>query len=96
MQYIISVSGKMHHLGCVIPIDVTFVPIAKVKIHRITIYIEERVDYYVRTKRVGKSDPVNRVDLSLGSQQKDCPPLQSDSPDAFGNSPFFPSANVDI
>src|ERR1700730_11008050 len=49
---------------------------AKVKIHRIAIYIEERVDYYVQMKRVCKSDPVSRVDLlSFGSHQKDCLPI---------------------
>jgi hypothetical protein len=104
MQYLISISGKMFYLGGVIPIDITFVPMAKVKIHRIAVYIEERVDYYVQMKRVGKSDPINRVDLlSLRSHQKDGPPilpLQSDSPDAFGSSPlyplFFPSTDVDV
>jgi arrestin-related trafficking adapter 3/6 len=76
MQYLISVSDKMFQLGGVILIDITFVPVAKFKIHRITIYIEERVDYYVEMKRVDKSDPVNRVDLlSLRSHQRDCPPI---------------------
>jgi arrestin-related trafficking adapter 3/6 len=41
MQYLISISGKMFCLGGVIPIDVTFVPMAKVKIHSIAINIEE-------------------------------------------------------
>jgi hypothetical protein len=49
-------------------------------------------------KRVGKSGPVSRVDLSLRSHQKDCPhilPLQLDSPDAF-YPVFIPSADVDV
>jgi arrestin-related trafficking adapter 3/6 len=40
LQYLISISGRMFHIGGSVPITFTFMPLAKVKIHRIAVYIE--------------------------------------------------------
>jgi len=40
MQYVITIPGKMFYVGGTIPIQLTFMPLAKVKIHRITAVLE--------------------------------------------------------
>src|SRR5882762_6636332 len=40
LQYLISISGRMFHIGGTIPVQVTFLPMAKITIHRITFILE--------------------------------------------------------
>jgi hypothetical protein len=62
-----------------------------------TIYIEERVDYYAQKNMVGKL--IGSTSSPLG-HTKGLLPSRSGSPDMFGNSPFYPlfipSVDVDI
>ncbi|KAH9889437.1 hypothetical protein C8Q73DRAFT_793631 [Cubamyces lactineus] len=92
MQYLIAISGRSFPLGSVMPISVTFMPWTKMKIHRISVLIEERVDYWTQFRRVARTDPINRVSLlALKYPKKDGPPilpLLSDDPDAFRQSPL--------
>ncbi|OCH90613.1 hypothetical protein OBBRIDRAFT_819245 [Obba rivulosa] len=93
MQYLITISGRSFVVGGTIPISITFMPWTKMKIYRVSVVIEEKVDYYTQFKRVARSDPIIKVPLlSLKSSHKDGPPilpLSIDDPDAFRKSPFI-------
>ncbi|KAF8622692.1 hypothetical protein AX15_006791 [Amanita polypyramis BW_CC] len=93
LQYLISVSGRSFYIGGTMPVSFTLMPLAKVKVHKIYVCIEERVDYYTRMKRISRTEPISRVVLlSVKSETKgDDPilPLESDDVDAFRNSPLY-------
>lgn len=40
LQYLLTVSGRMFHIGAKIPITMNFLPMAKMKIHRLSIILE--------------------------------------------------------
>ncbi|KAI8970803.1 hypothetical protein BD414DRAFT_540689 [Trametes punicea] len=92
MQYLIAISGRSFPLGGTMPISITFMPWTKMKIHRISVLIEERVDYWTQFKRIARTDPINRVSLlALKHPKKDGPPilpLISDDHDVFKQSPL--------
>ncbi|KAK7057584.1 arrestin-C domain-containing protein [Favolaschia claudopus] len=93
LQYLISISGRSFSIGGVVPVSLTMMPMAKVKVHRVSILLEERVDYYSHMKRVARSEPITRIQLLSIKQSEDKPrepilPLQSDDPDALKNSPL--------
>jgi hypothetical protein len=93
LQYLMSVSGRSFYIGGTMPISITFMPLAKVRIHKIVVCIEERVDYYTKTKRLARSNPMTRIVLLSvkGEGKGDAPilPLQSDDVDAFRESPLY-------
>ncbi|OJT05477.1 hypothetical protein TRAPUB_3706 [Trametes pubescens] len=93
MQYLIAISGRSFPLGGTIPISITFMPWTKMKIHRVSVLIEERVDYWTQFKRISRTDPIIRNSLlALKYAKKDGPPilpLLSDDPDAFRQSPLI-------
>lgn len=93
LQYLISISGRSFYIGGTVPVTFTLMPLAKVKIHRISVFIEERVDYYTNMRRIARSDPVTRVELlSIKGEGKGADPilpLESDEVEAFRKSPLF-------
>ncbi|KAH9855952.1 hypothetical protein C2E23DRAFT_723228 [Lenzites betulinus] len=91
MQYLIAISGRSFPLGSSMPVSITFMPWTKMKIHRVSVLIEERVDYWTQFKRISRTDPISRVALlALKYPKKDGPPILplSDDPDAFRQSPL--------
>lgn len=40
LQYLISISGRSFYIGGTMPVTFTLMPLAKVKIHRLTVVIE--------------------------------------------------------
>ncbi|GLB37733.1 putative cyclin binding protein [Lyophyllum shimeji] len=93
LQYLISVSGRSFYIGGTIPITFTLMPLSKVRVHRISIFIEERVDYYTHMKRIARTDPLTHIPLLAlkheGKHAGHILPLESDDPEAFENSPLF-------
>ncbi|KAH7921014.1 hypothetical protein BV22DRAFT_1097220 [Leucogyrophana mollusca] len=97
LQYLIAVSGRSFPIGGVMPITLTIMPLTKAKVHRISVYLDERVDYYTQMKRVARSQPVHRVPLlTLKAAGDKSPhdsqpilPITSDDPHAFRKSPFY-------
>ncbi|KAI0776243.1 hypothetical protein BD413DRAFT_263574 [Trametes elegans] len=93
MQYLIVISGRSFPLGGTMPISITFMPWTKMKIHRVSVLIEERVDYWTQFRRVARTDPINRVSLlALKYAKKDGPailPVPADDPDAYKSSPLL-------
>jgi hypothetical protein len=90
LQYLIAISGKSFHIGGTIPVSFSLMPLAKMKVHRISVLLEERVEYHTMMKRVARSDPATR--LLLLSLKNEGPghilPLESDDQEAFSKSPF--------
>ncbi|CDO77772.1 hypothetical protein BN946_scf185041.g3 [Trametes cinnabarina] len=93
MQYLIVISGRSFPLGGTMPISIMFMPWTKMKIHRISVLIEERVEYWTQFKRISRTDPINRVSLlALKYPKKDGPvilPLNSNNPDVLRQSPLM-------
>jgi len=63
LHYGIVISGKAFPLGASIPITFKLTPLAKVRCHRIKIFITENVEYSCKNKKVHRIDPVKRVQL---------------------------------
>ncbi|KIY68101.1 hypothetical protein CYLTODRAFT_421959 [Cylindrobasidium torrendii FP15055 ss-10] len=100
LQYLITVSGRSFYIGDTIPISLTFMPLNKVKLHRLTISIEEKIEYHsAHTKKLARAEPANSVVLlSVRHEAKDGPailPLESADPEAFMNSPLRLLVNPD-
>ncbi|KAF9553024.1 hypothetical protein CPC08DRAFT_698073 [Agrocybe pediades] len=93
LQYLISISGRSFYIGGTVPITLTLMPLAKAKIHRISVFIEEKVEYYTNMRRVARTDPLHRINLlTVKSDSKTLDPilpLESDCPDALRDSPLF-------
>ncbi|KIY46033.1 hypothetical protein FISHEDRAFT_47966 [Fistulina hepatica ATCC 64428] len=94
LQYLVTISGRCFYIGGTISISITLMPLAKIKIHRFAVFLEETTEYYggPSTPKPVRTDPVNRVQLL--SVKHETPemgpllPLASDDPDAFMRSPL--------
>ncbi|KDQ50864.1 hypothetical protein JAAARDRAFT_41651 [Jaapia argillacea MUCL 33604] len=99
MQYFIAVSGRTFWVGGRMPVQIALMPLAKIKVYRISVHLEEKVEYLTNMKRVARTDPIRRIVLlSLKYPDKDGPPilpLISDDPNAFRNSPLSAMADDD-
>ncbi|KAJ7502991.1 hypothetical protein B0H11DRAFT_1711405 [Mycena galericulata] len=92
MQYLISISGRSFPIGGVVPVSFAMMPIAKIKIHRLGIYLEEKIQYYSQMNRVARTEPVLRIQLlSIKNDDKTgghILPLESNDAEALINSPL--------
>ncbi|CAL1711434.1 unnamed protein product [Somion occarium] len=91
MQYLISISGRSFYIGGTIPVSLTFAPWTKMKVYKLSVVIEERVEYLTHFKRVARTDCINRISLlNLAPAHKEIPllPLPFDDLDSFRNSPL--------
>ncbi|KAF9031228.1 hypothetical protein BDZ89DRAFT_1131959 [Hymenopellis radicata] len=81
LQYLITISGRSFY-------------IAKMKIHRLSVIIEEKTEYLANGTKVARTDPATNVIL-LAIKHEDKKgvhqpilPLESDDPEAFRQSPL--------
>ncbi|KAG1746469.1 hypothetical protein EDB19DRAFT_1689776 [Suillus lakei] len=100
LQYLIAISGRRFPTGGTIPIDLTIMPFTKAKVHRISVYIDERIEYHTQTKRTVRSQPAHRIPLlslanELDGESHPLLPLISDDPEAFQKSPLYQLLNAD-
>lgn len=63
LHYDIVISGKAFPLGSSIPIAFKLTPLAKVRCHRIKIFITENIEYSCKNRKVHRLDPVKKVQL---------------------------------
>jgi hypothetical protein len=79
LQYLIAISGRSFYIGGTIPINITMMPLMKIKVHRVSVFLDgefifhakcfradprvERVDYLTQFKRVARSDASRRIVL---------------------------------
>lgn len=61
LHYDIVISGKSFPLGSTIPIAFKLTPLAKVRCHRIKIYITENIEYSCKNKRVNRVDSTKKL-----------------------------------
>ena len=60
LHYEIVVGGKMFTIGGHIPIAFKLTPLAKVKCHRIRIYVTENAEYYAHNRKVHRIEPTKK------------------------------------
>ncbi|KAJ7496893.1 hypothetical protein FB451DRAFT_1018588 [Mycena latifolia] len=93
LQYLISISGRSFPIGGVVPVTLTLMPMTKVKIHRLSIYLEEKTEYYSQMKHVARTDPIVRMQLlSVKYDDKTSRhilPLDSNDVNALTKSPLL-------
>ncbi|KAG8732449.1 hypothetical protein FRC11_013569 [Ceratobasidium sp. 423] len=63
LRYYITISGKSFPIGGTVPITLVMMPLSKVKIYRLTVLLEEKIDYYAHGRRVARHDPTRRYEL---------------------------------
>lgn len=70
MYYEILISGKAFPLNGTIPIAFKFTPLAKVRLHRIKIFLSETVQYYCRDKKVNRLEASRKLVVFEKQPQK--------------------------
>lgn len=99
LQYLIAISGRRFPTGGTIPIDLTIIPFTKAKVHRISVHIDERIEYHTPTRRTVRSQPTHRITLlsledEVDGESHPLLPLISDDPEAFRKSPLYQLLNA--
>ncbi|KAG1824348.1 uncharacterized protein BJ212DRAFT_1319518 [Suillus subaureus] len=99
LQYLIAISGRRFPTGGTIPIDLTIIPFTKAKVHRISVHIDERIEYHTPTRRTVRSQPTHRITLlslenEIDGESHPLLPLISDDPEAFRKSPLYQLLNA--
>lgn len=99
LQYLITISGRRFPTGGTIPIDLTIIPFTKAKVHRISAYIDERIEYHTPTRRNVRSQLAHRIPLlslenEVEGESHPLLPLISDDPEAFRKSPLHQLMNA--
>lgn len=61
LHYDIVISGKSFPLNSTIPISFKLTPLAKVRCHRIRVYITENVEYSCKNKKFHRIDPPRKI-----------------------------------
>ncbi|KAI9465256.1 hypothetical protein BJY52DRAFT_1209668 [Lactarius psammicola] len=76
MRYTLSVSGRMFPIGGTIPITLSFMPMAKVRIYKITVQLKEQVMFFTCESMIRRTGAAQRINLlSLEPRDKDSPLL---------------------
>ncbi|KAG6381964.1 hypothetical protein JVT61DRAFT_592 [Boletus reticuloceps] len=96
LQYRIQLAGRSVPIGGKIPLQLTIMPLAKAKVHSISVYLDERTEYFTRTHSQARSDAMRRATLLVIKHDrfdeghgKPILPLMSDESDAFRKSPLY-------
>ncbi|GJJ08610.1 hypothetical protein Clacol_002829 [Clathrus columnatus] len=63
LRYIISLGSRNVVIGSTIPFSLTFVPLDKCKIYRLSVFLEEKFSYRITKGQANKELPVRRVEL---------------------------------
>ncbi len=91
MSYVVAISGRSFALNSKIPIWLKFVPLTKVRIHRIVATLEEKTDYYAKSKRVARHEVPRRWTLLKLVNTDGTPILPlSDAPSSASDSVMGP------
>lgn len=82
---------KSFPVGGTLPITIRLRPLAKIKVYRMSVFLEEKVQYFAQNRRVSRSENVRRFELTrVNHDDEDVPllPILSESPDAIRESPL--------
>ncbi|OXM78992.1 cyclin binding protein [Cryptococcus neoformans Bt63] len=94
MRYQITLGGKAFPIAGTIPISVRLMPLLKCKIHRLTVALEEKTDYYAQERKVARHETPKRFILlfvkqpDLKERTEPLLPIISDDPNAAEQSPL--------
>lgn len=61
LYYEIMISGKSFPIGSKIPIAFKLMPLAKVQIHKIKVYISENVEYTAKNKKITRREGIRKI-----------------------------------
>ncbi|GMM45321.1 Aly1 protein [Pichia kluyveri] len=61
LQYDIVISSKQIILNSYLPISFRMIPLEKIKIHRLRVYITEHLEYYCHNKKVHRTEPPKKI-----------------------------------
>jgi len=61
LQYDIVISSKQVILNSYLPISFRLIPLEKIKIHRLRVYVTEHLDYYCHNKKVHRTEPPKKI-----------------------------------
>lgn len=61
LQYDIVIYSKQVVLNSYLPISFRMIPLEKVKVHRLRVYMTEHLDYYCHQKKVHRTEPQKKV-----------------------------------
>ena len=75
LHYEIVISGKSFPLGSTVPIAFRLTPLAKVRCHKIRVYLSENIEYSCKNRRVHRLDAVKEVRLL--EKRADAPALSA-------------------
>ncbi|WFD43793.1 hypothetical protein MPSI1_002457 [Malassezia psittaci] len=92
LSYMLVISGTSFPIGTFIPVSLKMVPIGKIKIHRITVALEEQTDYYANERRTMRREvPRKWTMLRLnGDGDKPLLPILAEQGDPLATSPLRP------
>lgn len=60
LLYDIVISGKAFPIGTRVPIAIKLIPLAKIELHRVRVYITETSEYFCKNKRVHRMEPTRK------------------------------------
>ncbi|WVF68589.1 hypothetical protein IAT40_003358 [Kwoniella sp. CBS 6097] len=93
MRYQITLGGKAFPVAGTIPISIRLMPLLKCKIHRLTVALEEKTDYFAQERKVARHETPKRFVLLFIKQPdhkeriEPLLPIISDDPLAAEQSP---------
>lgn len=92
LSYMLAISGSSFPIGTHIPVSLKMVPIGKIKIHRITVALEEQTDYYANERRTMRREvPRKWTMLRLnGDGERPLLPILTEHDDPLATSPLAP------
>lgn len=61
LHYDIIISGKSFPIGQKIPVSFKLTPLAKVRVHRIKVFLTETVEYWCKNKKVHRLEPTRKI-----------------------------------
>lgn len=87
LHYDILIASKAMILDAYIPIAFKLIPLDKIKLHRIRVYVTENVEYYCRNKKVHRMEPTRKFLLleHRAPPPKDAPPNADPKTKKMGN-----------
>ncbi|KAL7413078.1 hypothetical protein BDY24DRAFT_72785 [Mrakia frigida] len=93
LRYLVALSGKSFPIGGQIPISIRLMPLEKVKIYRISVLLEEKIDYFAHDKKVARHEATRRYQLlalrhPAPGNHNPILPIISDASDAISSSPL--------
>lgn len=84
LQYDIVIYSKQVVLNSYLPISFRMIPLEKIKIHRLRVYITEHLEYYSHNKKVHRTEPPKKILLLEHKPIKPLDNLLSLSDDEIG------------